>query len=165
MAEPNRFFSFLDRAVKYWVIWVVLGALLIHVVYGVPYFESIQNSSITTKSSEYYRQLGDRMAEHAEFRAAEEAYLNALKVNPNNIKATHVLMRVQVMNPTIQGGRYEPAVVDSRLGFLKKLFPDDYLLSYWEGIKLRDQRESKGRRTASPSPPGGTRISSAASSS
>lgn len=144
--EPRLFFRVLDGALKYWTLVAILGLVAVQTFYGVPYFESIQNSSTRNKSSESFRLLGDNMMEHAEFIAAREAYANALLINANNIEATHGLMKAEVLKPVGDGERYSAVVVESKLRFLKNVFENDYILPYWEGIKLRDENDQMGAK-------------------
>lgn len=124
---------------------LVVGAVL-YWAFGLSLIEDIRHKAIANNSAEYYRKLGDKMMERAEFKAAEEAYRSALEINSYNIDARHRLLRVQVLQPLIGASRYNPVVANARLTYLKDLFKDDenylqenYILPYWEGIVLRDQ--------------------------
>lgn len=133
--------TFTDALIARWVLIALLVGLFVNWSYGVGFFDSIKNIGITNKSAEYYRMLGDNLVEHAEFRAASDAYARALQINPNNIEATHGLMRAEVLRPIGEGQKFSPVAVEAKLLYLRKnIFSnEDYILLYWEGLLRRTE--------------------------
>src|SRR5713226_6048420 len=93
MVETFRgFFRFL---LSYWALVsftiAVLTALYVKYAYEIDYFEQYREQSTKKKLSELHRQLGDRMLGRSEWEAADNAYKEALKINPNNAAAANGL--------------------------------------------------------------------------
>lgn len=100
-------------------------ALWAYVRYGVGYFESQKNISLTKRSSDFYRQLGDKLMLYGEFVAAKDAYGTALKVNPSNIDATRGALKIQAREPLEGQQLIIPEVADLRIRSLKELLKFD----------------------------------------
>lgn len=123
----------LDRIVKFvlsnWgfcAFVITLGiALWANLKYGVGYFESQRTISLTKKSSEYYRQLGDKLILYGEFAAAQDAYDKALKIHPSNIEATRGRLKIQALEP-LEGQRFViPQLAELRIESPKELLKRD----------------------------------------
>lgn len=131
---------------SYWVLASFISALLIlgyvYYAFGVDYFEDYRKLATTRSSAEFYRKLGDQMLSRAEFKSAEEAYQEALKINPNNLAATQGILRTQVLEPLKGEKYYRPEVVEAKLNHLMTILgQDDYLIHYYRGILHSDQYE------------------------
>ena len=83
-----------------WVLLSFVSALLIagyvKYKYDIDYFQSYENIATNRKVSLIYQQMGDRLMAKSEWKAAEEAYGDALKTNPNNPAATRGIAMAQV---------------------------------------------------------------------
>jgi tetratricopeptide (TPR) repeat protein len=134
-----------DALIARWVLIALIVGLFVNWSYGVGFFDSIKNIGIMNKSAEYYRMLGDNLVQHAEFKAASDAYARALQINPNNIEATHGLMRAEVLRPMSEGQKFSPVAVEAKLKYLREnIFTrDDYVLLYWEGLLRRSESGSQ----------------------
>ena len=124
-----------------WVLLSFVSALLIagYVKYrfGIDYFENYRNVAATKELSKFYEQMGDRMMGKSEWQAAEQAYRDALKINPNNTAATFGIVKAQVFQP-VPGEKYwAPEVVDARLDYLLSRFPDDYQVYFLKGMRYQ----------------------------
>lgn len=131
---------------SYWVLISFISAILlisyVYYTFGVDYFEDYRKLAITRSSAEFYRKLGDQMLSRAEFKSAEEAYQEALKINPNNIAATQGILRTQILEPLKGEKYYRPEVVEAKLSHLVAVLGhDDYLIHYYRGILHSDQNE------------------------
>ena len=129
---------------SYWVLISFVSAILlvgyVYYAFGVDYFEDYRKLAITRSSAEFYRKLGDQMLSRAEFKSAEEAYQEALKINANNIAATQGTLRAQVLEPLKGEKYYRPEVVEAKLSHLiTAQGHDDYLIHYYRGILHSDQ--------------------------
>jgi tetratricopeptide (TPR) repeat protein len=122
-----------------WVLLSFVSALLIagYVKYrfGIDYFESYENIATNRKVSLIYQQMGDRLMAKSEWRAAEEAYSEALKTNPNNPAATRGIAMAQVFQP-VTGEKFPaPEVEDAKLKYLEDQFGEDYQIDYLKAIR------------------------------
>ena len=132
----------------YWTLFAfgatVLFALYVYCRYGVGYFESYKNISDTKKSAQYYKDIGDSLVPRAEFKAAEGAYAEALRINPNYIEGRLGLMRSQVLSPLEGYKKFTTVVVEARLNYLKQISPNDHLIPYFRGILKMEQDDKPG---------------------
>ncbi len=124
-----------------WVLLSFVSALLVagYVKYrfGIDYFENYRNTATNGELSNFYGQMGDRMMAKSEWQAAEQAYRNALQVNPNNSAATFGIVKAQVFQPVPGEKFWAPEVVDARLDYLQSRFPDDYQVYFLKAIRYR----------------------------
>ena len=123
---PIRFGRFV---LSNWTLVAFLCGLLVaigvYLRYDISYFESPKTISLTKKSAESYRQLGDRLMLYGEFDAAKDAYRTALKINPSNTDATRGLLTTQILEPQ-EGQKFIiPEVATAKLEFLKELVERD----------------------------------------
>jgi hypothetical protein len=131
--------------VSYWAplsfAFAVGTIIYVKFAFGIDYFEEYRNKSITKQMSEYYRELGDKMMAASEWKAAEGSYKRALEIDPNNAKATYGILKSRVFQPVEGQKFFDPAVVDTKLGFLLSLFPDDRDVYFLEGVRCMDQQD------------------------
>ena len=122
-----------------WALLSFVSALLIagyvKFKYDIDYFQSYENIATNRKVSLIYQQMGDRLMAKSEWKAAEEAYGDALKTNPNNPAATRGIAMAQVFQP-VAGEKYSaPEVEDAKLKYLEEQFGEDYQIDYLKAIR------------------------------
>ena len=124
-----------------WVLLSFVSALLIagyvKITFGIDYFESYRNTAANRELSRFYEQMGDRMMAKSEWPAAEQAYRNALQINPNNAVATFGIAKAQVFQPVPGEKFWAPEVVDARLDYLLARFPDDDQIDFLKAIRYQ----------------------------
>jgi tetratricopeptide (TPR) repeat protein len=134
-------------ALENWTILSILGAIVVGIYvqlhFGVDYFESYRNTAETRRLSDFYCRLGDRLMTYSEWKAAEDAYRKALEINRNNIDATHGIVESQVFQPVGEDQYVAPEVVNARLKYLAKHFPDDHQVDYLQGIAYLLNNDNK----------------------
>jgi tetratricopeptide (TPR) repeat protein len=124
-----------------WVLLSFISALLVagYVKYkfGIDYFESYRNASTTKDLSRFYERLGDRMMGRGEWKAADQNYSAALKMNANNADATYGMVKAEVFQP-LPGEKYAaPEVIDATLEYLSSRFPNDYQIDYLRAVRYQ----------------------------
>lgn len=132
----------------YWPLLSFLGAiaivLYVRIVYGVDYFEGYQKLQAQRTLSAFYTNLGDDLIRRQEWVAAEDAYRQAIALDEHNTQATYGITKAQVMQPT-KGDRYTALeVVDTRLDYLLKHFPEDPDLHLLKSVYLYSLGDIEG---------------------
>ena len=153
--KKEKFFLKMHKSflfvLSYWVFLTFLTGLItaayIKYEFGLDYFEPYRHTATTKKIAEVYRQIGDRMMLYNEWKAAEEAYQNAIKIHPANIKATAGILKAQVFQPLPGQKTYAPEVVDAKLASLLSLFPDDYEVYCLKGVRYLHQGDFEQAKT------------------
>jgi tetratricopeptide (TPR) repeat protein len=147
--QRNKFVVLLRKVGKLvisnWVLFsfiVALGTIIyVKLAFGIDYFEEYRNKSLTKQLSEYYRELGDRMMASSKWKASEGLYKEALKINPNNVKATFGTLKAQVFQPLEGEKFFDPQVVDIKLGYLLTLFPNDRDIYLLMAFRFSDEED------------------------
>jgi len=136
---------------SYWAFLTFLTGLItatyIKYQFGLDYFEPYRHTATVKKIADVYCQIGDRMMLYNEWKAAEEAYQNAIKIHPANVKATAGILKAQVFQPPAGQKIYAPEVVDAKLASLLSLFPDDYEVYCLKGVRYLNQGEIEQAKT------------------
>ncbi|MDD5394295.1 MAG: tetratricopeptide repeat protein [Thiothrix sp.] len=130
---------------SYWPLLSLLGAVLLAVyvkfAFNIDYFADYRSISDTNNLSEFHREMGDEMIGKQEWQAAEEEYQSALEIDKNNMAAAYGIAKAQVFQPTKDEKYYVPEVVNAKLNYMLKNFPDDYLLSHLRANFYVDRRD------------------------
>lgn len=133
-----------------WVLLSFATALLtagyVKFRFGINYFDSYRNVAINRDLSSFYEHMGDGMMAKNQWEAAEQAYREALKVNPNNDSATFKIAKAEVFQPA-PGEKYPAAeVIDAKLKYLLEKFPDDYQIYYLKGLRYEQMQDTENAR-------------------
>lgn len=133
----SRVAHFLKTVLAYWVLGSFLMALAtaayVKFRFDVDPFENYRNIRATRDLSEFYRGLGDRMLLNTEWKAAEEAYASALRINSNDKEATYGLMKAQMFQPREGENRIAAESVSLKLDYLSSRLKDDPYVAYMKG--------------------------------
>jgi len=131
------FLAFVASVVSIWYVYRE---------YGVSYFESFKTIANTKESARRYKNTGDELLLHAEFKAADEAYQTAVAIDPSFIEAREGLMRTQILNSIGSFTNYTPVAVEAKLKSLERVSPQDYLIPYIRGIiKIDEDKQDEAR--------------------
>jgi len=136
--KPGKIAQLIKIIITHWGLisfaFAMATLFYVKVNFDIDYFEDYRNASTTKKISEVYRELGDRLMVNSEWKAAEDAYLKAVEINPNNIQATYGVVKAQIFAP-MKGESYAGLeVVEAKLDYLLTQFPDDYHLYFLKGV-------------------------------
>lgn len=158
-SSPSRqdIFNFrVKRGFRYFVnnigffafLATVAIASYVYFEYGVGYFESYENISVTKRSANYYLRTGNVFINRAEFNAAEEAFKTALEINPYNIDARRGLLKAQVLKSEVGARSFMPEIVNAKLNYLQteEGFRNDPLLLYFQGRVFKETGDRKQAR-------------------
>jgi tetratricopeptide (TPR) repeat protein len=139
----QRVRSLANFMLSYWTLLSFIVAIIIilyvKTAFGVDYFENYRDISTNKKLSEFYRNLGDKMMEDLEFKAAVEAYRKALDINKNNAQATYGIAKAQVFQPLDGQKYYATGVAEAKVNYLLDQFPNDYHVSFLKAIAYEDR--------------------------
>ncbi len=132
--------------------WVLLSfaaaaatAFYVKVRFGIDYFESYRDLSTKKMLSQFYQKLGDRMMVMSEWGAAEEAYRNAIEINPTNQEATYGVAKTRIFQPLKGQKYYAPDVADAKLDYLIKNqnLGDDAQLYFLKSLNRYSQGDAE----------------------
>jgi tetratricopeptide (TPR) repeat protein len=147
-------------------LFAVLVTFWVYARYGVGYFEAQNTLSLTKRSSESYRKLGDQLILYGEFPAARDAYDAAIKINESNLEARRGLLTTDVLEPPSGRTSIIPEVEEAKIDHLNQLLKGDadegivglfnritsllhlktdkpdrtYIVSYFRGVRYERQR-------------------------
>jgi tetratricopeptide (TPR) repeat protein len=135
---------------SYWVFLSFLAAVgtAVYVKYefDIDYFEQYRDQSTKKILSDFYGALGDRMLARSEWQSAASAYKESLQINPNNEDSTIGLVEAQVFLPYGEEKYATPDIIDVKLRFLQEQLPNNYTISFLQGIRSLQMGESEAAR-------------------
>jgi tetratricopeptide (TPR) repeat protein len=143
---PSRLARLSKFLIANWVLLSFVAAMLTAVYvkfnFGVDYFRDYRSIQAKNTLTAFYTHMGDVLMGRAEWRAAEDAYRNALQIDPGNTTATLGVVKAQIFKPEDGSQFYAAEVVDAKLAYLLAMYPHDAQLMFLKANRLEDEQDT-----------------------